>query len=158
DRDAQAAQGRDDGGGVDLGQDRRGQAGGLAGGEDGRVVRGAPRLDPRGILDQGPGEEDEAVVVLADGDVGLDGEPRRLEPEAVPLESEVLLDLPALDPLAGGGTDPLDGEIPLEPADLVAGLGDERGPDDVVGDVVVEVDVAGVADVAPARAVHDDAV
>ncbi len=53
---------------------------------------------------------------------------------------------------------PLMARLPVEPADLVAGLGDERGADDVEGDVVVEVDVARVVDEPPAGAVDDDAV
>ena len=50
---------------------------------------------------------------------------------------------------------PLDGDVAIVSADFIAGLGGESGFLGVVGDVVLEIDVAAVVVVTPARAIVD---
>jgi len=92
------------------------------------------------------------VVAVAGGDVVIDGDAGALQPEAVAAVAEVvdgalvvLAELPVVRQAARPRR--TQREVVPERPDLVAHLGDEAGAEHVVGDAVLDLDVAVVVDV-----------
>src|SRR5262245_54059943 len=90
------------------------------------------------------------------GDIVLEHNESAIEPEAVPLEPEILCrHVPGLGTHVP--TLATDGDVVGPSTRLVACFGYEAGAIDPVGDIVGEVSVAVVTDKSPARRTPDDA-